>query len=108
MDSNKSSQLFFSLIYSYQMQVMMHLGKLANPMTNKIEKDLEAAAMMIDMVEMMQDKTKNNLNDEEKRFIETVLSDLRINYVEEKAKGDGLPADGASGASQESAENTPE
>lgn len=89
MDKNTSTQLFFSLIYSFQMQTMMHLGKLKNPVTDKIDKDLQAAQATIDLIEMLAEKTNGNLADEEKRFIESALSDLKLNYVEESSK----PAD---------------
>lgn len=89
MDKNTSTQLFFSLVYSFQMQTMMHLGKLKNPVSDKVEKDLQAAQATIDLIEMLAEKTKGNLADEEKRFIESALSDLKLNYVEESSK----PAD---------------
>ena len=78
--------MFFSLIYSFQMQTMMHLGKIKNPVTDKIETDLPAAQATIDLIEMLIEKTKGNISDEEKRFIEGALSDLKLNYVEESGK----------------------
>jgi hypothetical protein len=86
MDKNTSTQLFFSLVYSFQMQTMMHLGKLKNPVSDKVEKDLQAAQATIDLIEMLAEKTNGNLADEEKRFIESALSDLKLNYVEESSK----------------------
>jgi len=86
MDKDKSTQMFFSLIYSFQMQTMMHLGKIKNPVSDKIETDLQAAQATIDLIEMLAEKTKGNLADEEKRFIESSLSDLKLNYVEESGK----------------------
>lgn len=86
MDKDKSTQMFFSLIYSFQMQTMMHLGKIKNPVSDKIETDLQAAQATIELIEMLAEKTKGNLADEEKRFIESALSDLKLNYVEESGK----------------------
>lgn len=86
MEKDKSTQLFFSLVYSFQMQTMMHLGKLKNPVSDKIEKDLMAAQATIDLIEMLSEKTKGNLAEEEKRFLESALSDLKLNYVEESTK----------------------
>lgn len=97
MDKNTSTQLFFSLVYSFQMQTMMHLGKLKNPVSDKVEKDLQAAQATIDLIEMLAEKTKGNLADEEKRFIESALSDLKLNYVEESSK----PADAVEDKSEE-------
>ena len=86
MDKDKSTQMFFSLIYSFQMQTMMHLGKIKNPVSDKIETDLQAAQATIDLIEMLSEKTKGNLAEEEKRFLDSALSDLKLNYVDESSK----------------------
>jgi hypothetical protein len=62
------------------------MGKLKNPLTEKVDRDLDAARMSIDMIEMLKEKTKSNVSDDESRFLTQVLSDLRLNYVEESAK----------------------
>ncbi len=84
MDKERSSQLFYSLVYSFQMQSMMHLGKIANPVTNKTEKDLDSASMTIDMLEMLQEKTKGNITEDEARFLSEALTNLRLNFTAEK------------------------
>jgi hypothetical protein len=94
MSENKNKQLFFSLVYSFQMQAMIQLGKLANPVTGKVEKDLEAARVTIDMVDMIKEKTENNLEEDEKRFINQVAGDLKLNFVEENAKEEEVKKDG--------------
>ncbi len=86
MDKDKSSQMFFTLIYSFQMQAMIGLGKLNNPVTNKSEKDMDAASMAIDMLEMLQDKSRNNISKEEETFLNETLTNLRLKFLEEKNK----------------------
>ncbi|MEO8665968.1 MAG: DUF1844 domain-containing protein [Ignavibacteria bacterium] len=86
MAEEKNKQLFLSLIYSFQMQGMMQLGKLSNPMTNKSERELDGAQVTIDMLDMMKEKTKNNIGDDESRFLSQVIADLKLNYVEERDK----------------------
>ncbi len=86
MEKNKSSELFVALVYSLQMQAMMNLGKIKNPMTDKVEKSLEGAEVSIDMIDMLLHKSKEGFTDEEKKVLETVVSDLRLNYVDEKSK----------------------
>ena len=86
MNEDKNKQLFLSLIYSFQMQTMMQLGKLANPMSGKIERELEGAQVTIDMLDMLKEKSANNISDDEKRFLEQVIADLKLNFVEEKKK----------------------
>lgn len=88
MEKDKSSELFVALVYSLQMQAMMNLGKIKNPMTDKIEKNIEGAEVSIDMIDMLLHKSKEGFTDEEKKVLETVVSDLRLNYVEEKSKND--------------------
>lgn len=62
---------------------MQGLGKVMNPVTNKIERNLEQAKQSIDMLEMLRDKTNGNLSPESERLIQQFLSDLRLNYVDE-------------------------
>lgn len=88
MEKNKSSELFVALVYSLQMQAMMNLGKIKNPMTDKVEKNIEGAEVSIDMIDMLLHKSKEGFTDEEKKVLETVVSDLRLNYVDEKSKKD--------------------
>jgi len=86
MEKDKVSQMFITLVYSLQMQAMMSLGKLKNPMTDKTERDLDAAQVSIDMIEMIKEKTVNNLTNDENRAITAILADLQLNYVEESGK----------------------
>lgn len=85
MDNDKITHLFYSLIYSFQMQTMMSLGKIKNPVSDKVEKDMDAAQMTIDIIDMIKEKTKNNLSEQESKFIEQVLADLKLNYVHESS-----------------------
>jgi len=86
MDKDKSSELFVALVYSLQMQAMMNLGKIKNPMTEVIEKNLEAASVSIDMIDMLLNKAKEGFTDEETKVLEHIVSDLRLNYVNESGK----------------------
>ncbi len=78
--------LFVQLILQFQTSAMVGLGKLPNPITNKIEKDLEAAKLSIDMIDMIKFKTKGNLTEDEERLITQVSKDLKLNYVDELNK----------------------
>ena len=81
MDNN---QLFITLISSLTSQAWIQLGKIKNPVNDKIEKNLDAASMSIDMLTMIQEKTKNNLDEYESKLLEQSLNDLRMNFVFEK------------------------
>tara|TARA_Y100001968_G_scaffold318613_1_gene349060 strand:+ start:708 stop:1058 length:351 start_codon:yes stop_codon:yes gene_type:complete len=79
-----NDQLFITLISSLSSQAWIQMGKIKNPMTDKIEKNLEAASMSIDMLAMIQEKTKNNLNEYESKLLEQSVKDLKMNFVFEK------------------------
>ncbi len=79
-----NDQLFITLISSLSSQAWIQMGKIKNPMTDKIEKNLEAASMSIDMLAMIQEKTKNNLNEYENKLLEQSVKDLKMNFVFEK------------------------
>ncbi len=77
----------FSLfLSSLSMQAMIALGKLENPITKKIEKNLEQARFLIDTLGIIKEKTKNNLLPEEEKILDECLFSLRMLYVEEKNK----------------------
>lgn len=77
---------FYQLVISLQSQAWQSLGKVASPMTGKIERNMEQAKFSIDMLEMFQRKTKGNLSDEEKKLLEHALYELRMNYLDESKK----------------------
>ena len=82
-----NNELFITLVSSLTSQAWIQLGKMKNPVSDKIEKNLEAASMSIDMLTMIQDKTKNNLDEYESKLLEQSLNDLRMNFVFEKNQG---------------------
>jgi hypothetical protein len=84
MDYN--DQLFAQLLYIFQASAMQGMGKITNPVTNTIERNMEQAKQSIDMLEMIKDKTKGNLSPEIERLLNTSLSELRLNYVDESNK----------------------
>jgi uncharacterized protein DUF1844 len=75
--------LFLGLIHSFQAAAMQQMGKIMNPFTEKMERDLKQARLSIDMLEMLQERTSGNLTGEESRFLTHVLTELRLNYVAE-------------------------
>ena len=78
--------LFMQLVMMFQGMALQNLGKVINPMTNQIERNLEQAKNMIDLLGMLDEKTKGNLNDNEHRLLEHSLFELRMNYVDELKK----------------------
>lgn len=75
----------FSLfLSSVGMQAMIALGKLENPLTKKMDVNLEQARFLIDTLGVIQEKTKGNLTPEEEKALADYLFNLRIMYVEAK------------------------
>ena len=72
---------FNSLIFSLSSSALLHLGEIADPQTGEKREDLPLAKHSIDIIAMLKDKTKGNLNDEESKFLESILTDLRWRYV---------------------------
>ncbi|MEW6669374.1 MAG: DUF1844 domain-containing protein [Thermodesulfobacteriota bacterium] len=72
---------FSSLLISLSSSALLHLGEIADPYTGQKKQDLALAKHTIDTMAMLKEKTKGNLTDDEKRFLESVLADLRWRYV---------------------------
>ena len=87
-DTNPSREaaLFLHLILGLQQGGMISLGKLMNPMTRKIESNLEAARDTIDTLAALESRTRSNLESDEARVLQQVLTELRMNYVDEIKK----------------------
>ena len=81
-DDKQNGELFQGLVISLAAATMQHLGKTMNPMTNKIDKNLQAAQATIDMLDMLEAKTRGNLGGAESKLLKSVLADLKLNYVE--------------------------
>lgn len=88
----RSEELFINFIIMMSQSVMLHLGKIVNPMSGKVEKNLEGARAAIDLLVMLKEKTKGNLSDREEKFFATTLSTLQMNYVDEIKKEEKEPA----------------
>ena len=63
------------------MQALIALGEMPHPATNQPHPDPEQARYLIDLLGMLQEKTKGNLNPEEANLLENILYELRMKYV---------------------------
>ena len=86
--------LFLQLVLGLQQSGMMALGKLMNPITRQIDRNLDAARDTIDTLAALESRTRGNLEPDEARVLQQVLTELRMNYVDEVKKA-GTPAEGA-------------
>ena len=74
---------FLDMVGLFGTQAMIALGKLANPATGKADKNMAAARLFIDTLEMLEHKTRGNLNSDETKVLQATLTDLRLMFVEE-------------------------
>jgi hypothetical protein len=82
----KQQALFMQLVIMFQQAAWAHLGKVPNPMTEKIERDLEQARMSIDMLDMIKARTQGHLSDDENNLLDHALRELKLNYIDELDK----------------------
>jgi hypothetical protein len=73
---------FMTLIMSLFTHVQFSLGLIPDPMTQQTQKDLSQAKYNIDMLAVLQEKTKNNLTKEEEQALEQILYEVRMAYVQ--------------------------
>ncbi len=78
---------FSTFILSLSTSVLVNLGELPDPISNEKRVDLTLAKHSIDVLEMLKEKTKGNLTEEEDRLITNILYDLMIKYVDAAKKG---------------------
>lgn len=87
-DANPSRQaaLFLQLVLGLQQSGMMSLGKLMNPLSRKIETHLDMARDTIDTLAALEMRTRGQLEPDEARVLQQVLTELRMNYLDEVKK----------------------
>ena len=85
-NDEKNTALFGSLVLMFQTAAMQQMGKMKNQVTDKIERNMEQAQLSIDMMDMLSVKMKGNLSSEESSYLSNALRELKLNYVDERAK----------------------
>src|SRR5215475_5327442 len=74
--------LFAHLVMQQSNMAMMLMGKAPHPETGKAVRDLESAKLFIDLLEMLEAKTKGNLTKEEQNLLKQTLMAVRMGFVE--------------------------
>jgi len=72
---------FASFILSLATTVQVSLGVIPNPQTNLQAQNLPAAKQIIDIINMLREKTKGNLSKDEQALIDSILYNLRMHYI---------------------------
>ena len=79
-------QLFDQLISSLVHSAWVYLGKIKNPINDKLEKNMDQASGQIDMLDMLFKRMTGNLSEEEDKYLGHIIRELKMNFVEEKNK----------------------
>lgn len=72
---------FSTFVFSLSSSALLHLGEMPDPSTNQLSTNLPLAKQTIDILGILQEKTKGNLEDEEKELLKNLLYELRMRYV---------------------------
>ena len=80
---------FATLVFSLSSSALVHLGQVPDPATGEPQPDLPLAKQTIDLLGLLKEKTKGNLEEDEDKLLEGVLYDLRMVYVQAVKGGPG-------------------
>ena len=83
---NKEDQLFIHLVNTFVQSAWISLGKVKNPVSDELERNLDQASYYIDLLDMLQTKMKGNLSEWEEQYNLHSLSELKLNFIDEKKK----------------------
>ena len=84
--SNETNPYLMNLVTSLHITCMQQLGKLANPFSGKIDRDLDQATHTIELIRALRQKTEGNLSAEELKIIDNTIFELQMNYLDETKK----------------------
>jgi len=85
-----SALSFTAFVVSLASTAAIHLGDLADPATGQtLEPNLEGAAQMIEILALLEEKTRGNLTAEERQVLEQILYELRMRFVEASGGSQG-------------------
>ena len=85
-EPTNDEHLLINIVTMFTQQAWVAMGKLKNPITEKTERNLPEASFYIDIIDMMKRKMSGNISEDEEKFLDSSLSGLKMNYVEESNK----------------------
>ena len=81
---SKDENLFSYVVKTFKSSASISLGKTQNPVTKKVDINLEQAEYYLSILSMLQKKTKNNLSEYEEQLLINNISELKMNFIELK------------------------
>ncbi len=94
-DKKPLEATFLQFISGLAVQTLIHLGKMSNPLDHKTAIDIPNAKYSIDILAILESKTKGNLTPQEAEYLSNVLRDLRLEYVSVVGSEKGLSEESA-------------
>ena len=85
----EQEKLFMYLLGTFQSSAWIALGKIENPITEKKDTNIEQATFYINLLDMLQEKTRGNLTDYEEQMLINTVSELKLNLIDEKKNSNG-------------------
>lgn len=105
--SGEMTQRFIEFVMMHAQNAALFLGQIPNPKTGEPEINLDLARMFIDQLEMIQEKTRGNLTNEETMVLRNALSNLQMAFVEASGTAGRPPGAPDTAAHPESPQPTP-
>ena len=100
--TGEMTQRFIEFVMMHAQNAALFLGQIPNPKTGEAEINLDLARMFIDQLEMIQEKTRGNLTNEEAMVLRNALSNLQMAYVEAAGEPGRAQPPGAPGTAAQS------
>ncbi len=85
-EQEKDELLLTQVALMFQTAALQQMGKLRNPVSGVVERDLDQARISIDILDVLHRRMKGNLSASEARMFTTLLRELQLNYVDEASK----------------------
>lgn len=74
---------FSSLVFPFYTQALIKLGMIEDPISGQVSGNPELAKRLIDLLDLLKDRTKGNLEPDEEKFLEACLSQLKMGYLKQ-------------------------
>lgn len=84
----QTGRLIPYLVEMFRYQAWLGLGKIANPISGSVERDLNMAKAMIDLLGELEERTEGHRSQDETLLVQGTVTDLRLNYMDEMRKPD--------------------
>ena len=105
--TGEMTQRFVEFVMMQAQNAALFLGQIPNPKTGEAEINLDLARMFIDQLEMIQEKTRGNLTNEETMVLRNALSNLQMAFVEVSGGAQPEPARRGEGTRETAAQPEP-